>query len=383
MAEANDPNLAYNQVAINVANSIFKMNEHQRDLPYAKKTKSEVTKLFHQGNKMGLGVYLENERLGGNFVSPELEFRAKKLNIEFEHLGTTIGTVIHNINLKQKLSKEQVEVIRETLVQRKVIFFRNQILTEDEQVNFGRYFGALDAFPFAPPAKNPYLYHIRHGHNRPGNINLWHTDVTWMEKPSLGSIAQCIEIPRWGGDTCFSDSHAVYLGLPNGIQAKLKDIHGINDYRNFLGGKKHGLPEKLRESIKAQIPFGVSHPLLRTHDENGKTALYLHTGFLRHDSLYNAKTGEKMDVNEAKRLIRFLAKQFERPEYQCRFQWKQGSIAFWDNRACQHYATSDYFPYKRTLRRITVSSSVRPYYNPLEDIYDPNNNNNHEHKSKM
>ena len=104
MAEANDPNLAYNQVAINVANSIFKMNEHQRDLPYAKKTKSEVTKLFHQGNKMGLGVYLENERLGGNFVSPELEFRAKKLNVEFEHLGTTIGTVIHNINLKQSNS---------------------------------------------------------------------------------------------------------------------------------------------------------------------------------------------------------------------------------------------------------------------------------------
>ena len=82
-------------------------------------------------------------------------------------------------------------------------------------------------------------------------------------------------------------------------------------------------------------------------------------------------------------VVKNMAKQFERPEYQCRFQWKEGSIAFWDNRACQHYATSDYFPYKRTLRRITVSSSVRPYYNPLEDIYDPNNNNNHEHKSKM
>mgnify|MGYP001284664047 CR=1 FL=1 len=94
---------------------------------------------------------------------------------------------------------------------------------KDEQVNFGRYFGALDAFPFAPPAKNPYLYHIRHGHNRPGNINLWHTDVTWMEKPSLGSIAQCIDIPRWGGDTCFSNMELAWETLDPKIQEKVKE----------------------------------------------------------------------------------------------------------------------------------------------------------------
>ena len=101
------------------------------------------------------------------------------------------------------------------------------------------------------------------------------------------------------------------------------------------------LPVELIDRIKKEIPFGVSHPLLRTHPETGKTALYLHGGFLRHDSLYDVRTGERLDEAESKSIVLQLLQQHNRPEYTCRFEWTPGSIAFWDNRAVQHYAAND------------------------------------------
>jgi taurine dioxygenase len=110
------------------------------------------------------------------------------------------------------------------------------------------------------------------------------------------------------------------------------------------------------------IPFGVDQQILRAHPETGKTGLFLHGGFLRHESLYDVRTGETLDVAEAKELVHQLLQQHLRSEYQCRFKWEPGSISFWDNRAVQHYATSDYFPHRRVLRRVTVSGD-KPFYN--------------------
>ena len=186
-----------------------------------------------------------------------------------------------------------------------------------------------------------------------------------MEKPSLGSIAQCIEVPPVGGDTLFSDSHAVYQGLPAELQLRIEHLHGVNDYRVFVRRGGSYLPEELVDEFMRDIPFGVSHPLLRTHPETGKTALYIHGGFLRHDSLHDSRSGESLPEAEAKAILQQLLRQHERPEYTCRFSWTRGSIAFWDNRAVQHYAASDYYPHRRLLRRVTVSGS-RPYYDPAQ-----------------
>lgn len=196
--------------------------------------------------------------------------------------------------------------------------------------------------------------------------NGWHTDVTWMEKPSMGSIAQCIEVPPVGGDTLFSDSHACFLGLPSDYQQRLQHLCGINDYRIFLMSSGPAeLPDDIIEGIKTEIPFGVSHPLLRTHPETGKTSLYIHGGFLRHDSLYDVRSGDTLDTSESQQIVNFLLQQHAKPEYVCRFKWLPGSIAFWDNRAVQHYAASDYYPHQRLLRRVTVSGD-QPYYDPVQ-----------------
>ena len=353
----------YNEAAVRTAAELHEARLALRKPLAGKDIPRE--KVFPAYNRVGLGVALEYERMGNRPVSEELQARADAHGFELEHLATTLGTVIHGIDLTGEVSDELVHFVRSTLLERKVIFFRDQNLSEDEQVAFGRRFGDLDAFPFGPTGENPYILEIHHGRNNPGAENGWHTDVTWMERPSLGSIAQCVVVPPFGGDTLFSDSHACYLGLPPALQERIQHLHGINDYRSFLLARKPGLPPELVEKIKSEIPFGVSHPLLRTHPETGKTALYIHGGFLRHDSLYDVRNGEKLDAAESEEIVHQLQQQHARPEYTCRFQWQQGSIAFWDNRAVQHYAASDYWPAKRLLRRVTVSGD-KPYYDPPE-----------------
>jgi taurine dioxygenase len=351
----------YNEVAVRTAAALSQADEGVRRQLAGKEIPRE--RLFPAFNRTGLGIALEYEAMGNRPVSEELQARADALGLELEHLAITIGTVIHGINVRDSDS-EQVQFIRDVLLERKVIFFREQHLSEDEQVAFGEKFGGLDAFPFGRQGENPYILEIRHGRNNPGTENGWHTDVTWMERPSLGSIAQCIEVPPVGGDTLFSDSHACYHGLPPELQKRIEYLHGINDYRNFLMRRgREGLPEDLVEKIKQEIPFGVSHPLLRTHPETGKTALYIHGGFLRHDSLYDVRTDEQLPREESEAIVRQLQQQHSRPEYSCRFKWTAGSIAFWDNRAVQHYAASDYHPHKRVLRRVTVSGD-KPFYQP-------------------
>ena len=361
----------YNQHAMEMA---YKVDKYRREQMKKRIAKAGGMKninprdLFPEYNKFGYGVAMETSRVGENYVSEELQQKADKLGFRFEHLATTIGTVVHGIDLKKKLTTEIVGFLEETLSERKVIFFRNQHLSADEHVAFGKRFGMLDAFPFGRPSENPYALTIVHNEKSPGQENGFHTDVTWMERPSLGSIAQMLEVPPKGGDTLFADSHAAYLGLPLKTQQVLKHVEGINDYRQFIGT----VSEELQHEYKKRFPFGVSHPLLRTHPVNGKTALYLNGGFLNHDSLYDIRTGKKLDVEKSEKIVNFLMQQHIHPEYHCRFDWHEGDIAFWDNRACQHCAASDYYPHRRVLRRVTVCGD-KPFYDPSQDHMDPNN----------
>lgn len=318
-----------------------------------------MEEVFPAANRAGLGVALEYERMGNQPISDELLAESNRFGAEFEHLAPTLGTVIHNVTLKGPLAPELIQFIRKVLLERKVIFFRNQDLSEDEQVAFGQCFGELDAFPFGKAGENPYILEIVHGKNRPGTENAWHTDVTWMQNPSLGSVAQCTVVPPFGGDTLFSDSHACYLGMPAALQEQVEHLNGVHDYRIFLGN----LPDQVVSEVKERIPFGVTHPLLRTHPETGKTGLFIHGGFLRHDSLFDRRTGNALPAAESQEIVKQLLVQHTRPEYQCRFSWQKGSIAFWDNRAVQHYATSDYYPHERVLRRVTIAGD-KPFYRP-------------------
>lgn len=358
MTEATETKAHYNTVAIDIAD---KLHAVRRTVHAEQKTNPpSMDALFPAFNRIPVGVAREYETMGNRPVSEALQAKATQHKVQFEHLATTLGTVIHGIDLKQPLTPEIITLIRQTLLERKVIFFREQGLSEDQQVAFGRYFGDLDAFPFGRPGKNPYILEILHNEFSPGTENGWHTDVTWMQCPSLGSIAQCIKAPPYGGDTLFADSHAAYHGLPPNIQDRISTLSGINDYGVFLNRGGVEMPQALVADVKARIPFGVAHPLVRTHPETQKPCLYLHGGFLRQEALFDHQTDEPLPGKESLKLVTELLKQHSRPEYQCRFKWAEGSIAFWDNRAVQHYAASDYYPHERRLRRVTVSGT-KPY----------------------
>ena len=364
-APAGDEVREYNRTAIEVAAII---NEHRMATFSAEASAGEpgLDQLFPDLNRVPLGVALEYERMGNQPVSDELATRAADLGYRLEHVGLTIGTVVHGIDLRAP-SADAIAFVHDVQLERKVVFFRDQHLSEDEQVALGRHFGDLDAFPFAPPGENPFIAEISHGRRRPGTENGWHTDVTWMEQPSLGSIAQLIEAPPSGGNTLFADSHAAFLGLPPALQELIRHLDGTNDYRLFVApGGRNILPDDLVAEIKERIPFGVVHPLARTHPETGKTALFMNGAFLRPESLVDRRTGESIGEKASKRTVVRLLSEHARPEYQCRFQWSEGDVAFWDNRAVQHYASSDYWPHRRILRRVTVAGD-RPYFDADED----------------
>ena len=216
------------------------------------------------------------------------------------------------------MSDSLINCIRQTLLERKVIFFRDQPLTEDQLIQFAERFGELDVFPFGRLGSNPKVIEISHDEARPGSENGWHTDVTWMEAPSLGSIAQALIVPPIGGDTLFADSHAAFRGLPATLQKTVLPLSGVHDYRYFLSALDPIQDAALIEEIKASIPFGVSHPLVRQHPETGKPALYIHGGFLRHESLFNREAGEAMGEAASLALSKMLLAQHARPELMCR-----------------------------------------------------------------
>ena len=170
MSEASsEKQVQYNRVAKKYSEKLVQYRAGVREKSGA--TARPVESLFPDFNKVGLGVHLEYSRMGNQPVTDELQGRAEALNIDFEHLGLTLGTVLHNVDLKDPVTPELVAFIRDTLLERKVIFFRDQHLTEDEQVSFGRMFGDLDAFPFGKPGNNPFILEISHSEQSPGAEN--------------------------------------------------------------------------------------------------------------------------------------------------------------------------------------------------------------------
>jgi taurine dioxygenase len=193
---------------------------------------------------------------------------------------------------------------------------------------------------------------ISHGPNSRGTENNWHSDVTWRAEPSLGSILRAIELPEAGGDTLFANMEAAYDGLSPKMQEWICGLTAVHDIARVFAKRLKVTAEELHEKFPPQ-----RHPVVRTHPETGRRSIYVNTGFTSHI--------EGLSRKESDWLLEHLYSQAARPEYQCRFVWRTNSIAFWDNRASQHYAASDYFPLVRTMERVPVAGD-RPYFDPSQ-----------------
>ncbi len=268
--------------------------------------------------------------------------RAPHKRITLRPLSPTIGAEIGGVDLGD-LDDQTFAEIQCAHLDYKVIFFRDQDITSEQHLAFARRFGELEDHPFLP-AKEGYGKIIRFAkdENVKGVENNWHSDVTWREKPSLGSVLRALEVPGVGGDTLFSDMVAAYEGLADEVKAKIDGLRAVHDFTHTFGLALD--PKTLAEKQK-EFP-AVEHPVVRTHPQTGQKALYVNAIFTSHIV--------GMEREEGDRLLEHLYRQAAVPEYQCRFRWQKNSIAFWDNRSVQHYACSDYWPQHRVMERVTI-----------------------------
>ncbi len=280
-------------------------------------------------------------------MTPQTQRKTEVAVLEVRPLTPTIGAEIHGVDLRLPLDAQTLSEVRAALLDWKVVFFRDQDITTEQHLAFARNFGELEVHPFAPEKPGyPEVLAITHDRERPGKENTWHSDVTWRLEPSLGSILRSLEVPPVGGDTLFADMYAAYSGLSDEVKAKIEGKTAIHDFAHFRRGlRKQGKSEAEIEEYNKKYP-PAEHPVVRTHPETARKGLYVNAAFTQHIA--------GMERGESDALLKHLYAQAATPEYQCRFRWGVNSIAFWDNRASQHYAVSDYWPAVRRMERVTI-----------------------------
>jgi taurine dioxygenase len=272
-------------------------------------------------------------------------------SFDVQPLTPVIGAELRGIDLASGLDDAIIAEVRRALLRHKVIFFRDQRITRAQHIAFARSFGDLEVHPATPKdQEDPEALRITHGPDSRGQENFWHSDVTWRAEPSLGSILRALEVPPVGGDTLFSCMYSAYEALSPAMQDWVCTLTAEHDIARVFAQRLNVSAETLREKYPVQ-----QHPVVRTHPETGRRGLYVNTAF----------TSRILDLSpkESDWLLEHLYGFAAIPEHQCRFVWTPDSLAFWDNRACQHLAVSDYFPAVRAMERVTIAGD-RPFFDP-------------------
>ena len=277
-------------------------------------------------------------------------------HIEVTPIAGALGAEIGGIDLSRELDDATFDEVRHAFHENLVIFFRDQILTPAQHRAFARRFGELDIHPFAAgldgfPEVMPV---IKEATDRAGNFGgTWHSDVTFYEKPALGSILYALDVPPHGGDTMFANMYMAYDALSDGMKLMLDGMTALHDASRVYGAansratdrqEKGSQSMKIRTGVDAEKV--VEHPVVRTHPATGRKGLFVN---------HNFTSGFKgWTEAESAPLLEYLYEHSVRPEFTCRFRWQDGSIAFWDNRCTQHFAIDDYPGQTRVMHRITV-----------------------------
>lgn len=248
-----------------------------------------------------------------------------------EKLTPTIGAELLGVDLSQPLDEKLKEELHRALAQFIVIFFRDQVITPQQHLAFGKLWGKLHIHPAAPsePGQPELMVIKTHKNSNRANGEDWHSDVSCDEEPPLGSILYIKDCPPEGGDTLFANMYAAYDALSDQMKTYLASLKAEHDGEPFYRGLYAN--EGVRD--KEKYPK-AHHPVIRTHPVTGKKALYVNRIFTQR------LVGIPRD--ESRALLLFLFEHMENPIFQCRFKWRKNSIAFWDNRCAQHRAMWDY-----------------------------------------
>jgi taurine dioxygenase len=272
--------------------------------------------------------------------------------ISVERTAGALGAVVSGIDLAEPLAEAAIGDIRKALLEHQVIFFHDQHLTPEQHLAFGRRFGDLQIHEFVEGSNlDPRIIEVRKEPQDTRNFGGgWHTDVSYLERPALGSVLYAHEVPAYGGDTLFANQYLAYDTLSDGMKALLDGMTAIHSARRPYGpeaAQPHGngsssMKYLLSETANAEI----EHPVVRTHVETGRKSLYVNRTF--------TVRFKDMSEEESEPLLAYLCQHAVRPEFTCRFRWQKNSIAFWDNRCVQHNAINDYHGERRLMHRVTI-----------------------------
>ena len=275
----------------------------------------------------------------------------------YQHITVTpvagaLGAEINEAQLAN-INDATFNEIHAALLEHQVIFFHDQELTHEQHKAFGRRFGQLHIHPFLQPLKSeghPEFVVLESDAQHPFVAEAWHSDVTFQPEPPLGSILRCVAAPEFGGDTMWASMYTAYEALSDTMQRLLSGLVAIHDtsstfsrdtYRTeHIGGKR------------AEQIVAAEHPVIRTHPETGRKALFVNSTF--------TQSIKGMKPAESAALLNFLYRHIESPDFSCRFHWRKNSMAMWDNRCTQHRVVADNLAAYRRMERITIMGD-RPF----------------------
>lgn len=272
-------------------------------------------------------------------------------------LTARIGAEIDGIDATRPIPPAQAAELNALLNTWKVIFFRDQPVTKDQHRRFAETFGPVmsDYYLTKDASDHPEIQVVKPTF---GNVSKWHTDTSWMVRPSKCAVLHGVVIPEVGGDTVWADGVAAYEGLPDDVKIRIDELDAIHDAARIgvdYGKDDPRYPEKIAKAraTRRNHPL-VAQPIVRTHPETGEKSLFLNANLCTYIA--------GLAPDESRALLDYLLAEYARPEYSCRFRWQPHSIAVWDQRQTQHYAINDYpMGTPRELHRILVSSDDVPH----------------------
>jgi len=266
--------------------------------------------------------------------------------MEVNRISGALGAEIHGVDLRA-LDDGEVAGIRAALLEHQVVFFRDQDLDPAAFRAFTSRFGQPVEYPFVRGIEGyPEIIQVLKREEERSNFGgIWHSDTSYLEEPPMGSILLAQELPPFGGDTLFANQVAAYEALSDGLRAMLDGLQAVNT--SAKADVSRTREDRVKDSGTVAQDHAASHPVVRTHPETGRRALYVNVA---HTARFEGWTEE-----ESAPLLQFLFAHQVKPEFTCRFRWAPHSIAFWDNRAAQHNPVNDYHGFRRLMHRITLA----------------------------
>jgi taurine dioxygenase len=273
----------------------------------------------------------------------------QKNSMAVQPLAGAIGAEISGVDLSAPLDDDMIAEIRRAWLDHLVIFFRDQELAPAQFLAFARRLGEPIEYPFVKGIDDfPEITPVVKLENERVNFGgLWHSDTTYLDIPPMGTMLIAREVPPYGGDTLFGNMYLAYETLSPGLRRLLDGLVAVNSSAKADTTKTR--EDRMRDGANpaARAEYVAEHPVVRTHPETGRKALYVNGG---HTVRFKGMTEE-----ESAPLLRFLFAHQTRPELTCRFRWEKGSLAFWDNRCAQHNPINDYHGFRRVMHRVTLA----------------------------